>query len=101
MNAQALALQNPKLAGHVLEGEIVPLEAVIPGWEMAYMNFAREEFQRLEELLRCVVMPGLGGYQNPVCKDLDQYIENVRMCSRNFCWKHRAVGAGHVMGERP
>lgn len=93
MNAQEVIQKAP-----CLEGEIVPNEAVIPGWEMTYMNHAREEFDRLDQLLRCVVMPELGGYQNPVCKLLDQYLENVRMGSRNFCWKHRAAGEGRVMG---
>ncbi|MCY1543845.1 hypothetical protein D9M68_796790 [compost metagenome] len=81
----------PKLVG-VIEGELVK-EAVLADWEMSQQNFAREEFQRLENLLRQVVMPGLGGYDNPLVRELDLRIEQTRNFSQNFCWRHRAMGA--------
>ncbi|MDT4882550.1 hypothetical protein FQZ97_1185050 [compost metagenome] len=63
------------------------------------MNFAREEFQRLDFLLHKFVLPALGGYSNPICSDIARHLESVRMSSRNFCWKHRAVGAAHDAQE--
>ncbi|WP_236176001.1 hypothetical protein [Pseudomonas pseudonitroreducens] len=75
--------------------EIVAAQATILGWQMSQMNFAREEFSRLEQLLRSVVMPALGSYENPICRDLDMHLEQVRTFSGNFCWKSRDVGAAH------
>ncbi|MCY1553257.1 hypothetical protein D9M68_897250 [compost metagenome] len=59
------------------------------------MNFAREEFDRLDFLLHKFVLPELGGYSNPICSDIARHLEQVRIFSSNFCWKHRAVGAAH------
>lgn len=76
-------------------GEVVANQATILDWQMSQMNFAREEFTRLEQLLRRVVMPALGSYENPICRDLDMHLEQVRTFSGNFCWKSRDVGAAH------
>ncbi|WP_370600487.1 hypothetical protein [Pseudomonas nitroreducens] len=75
--------------------EIIAAQATILDWQMSQMNFAREEFSRLEQLLRRVVMPALGSYENPICRDLDRHLEQVRTFSGNFCWKSRDVGAAH------
>ncbi|MCY1372043.1 hypothetical protein D9M69_592210 [compost metagenome] len=81
-----------------LEGKLVK-DAVIPDWEMAYMNFAREEFQRLDFLLHKFVLPELGGYENPICCDIARHLEQVRTFSNNFCWKYRDLGASHDARE--
>ncbi|MCY1464511.1 hypothetical protein D9M71_825420 [compost metagenome] len=63
------------------------------------MNRAREAFDCLESLLLRDLLPALGGYQNPVCKEFARHLEVVRMASHNFWWKHRAVGATYAAKE--
>ncbi|MCY1445618.1 hypothetical protein D9M71_621430 [compost metagenome] len=82
-----------------VEGEIVPPEATLTSWEMSDMNRAREAFDCLESLLLRDLLPALGGYQNPVCKDFARHLEVVRMASHNFWWKHHAVGAAYAAKE--
>ncbi|GLU41963.1 hypothetical protein [Pseudomonas sp. NBRC 100443] len=73
--------------------------ATLSGEDMAYMNAAREEFQKLDTLIRQVVIPAAGGYGTPMARELDAHLENVRMLSANFCWRHRHLGASHNAKE--
>lgn len=69
--------------------------------EMCSMNFARDEFDKLYGLLRPMLTPLMQG-DNPVASDIARHLEQVRIFSANFCWKHRHLGASFgVVGKRP
>ncbi|SIR73044.1 hypothetical protein [Pseudomonas putida] len=79
-----------------LEGEVLS-EAVLDARAMCSMNFARDEFNRLYELLYPMCSSHTEG---PMC-DIARHLEQVRIFSRNFCWAHRHLGASYgVVGER-
>ena len=67
---------------------------------MHYMNFAREECAKLEKILLTFVIPAMGGYDNELACDIARHIEQIRTFSLNFCWKHRYLGASHVVESR-
>ncbi len=92
-----MANANPVLAGAV-DGELVPA-AIIPDWEMSYMNFARSEFDSLEHLVCQLIIPALGSNQHPVAQDIYRHLEQVRTFSGNFCWRHRHLGASQDARE--
>lgn len=92
MSAQSLP------ATRTLQGELIK-DAVLSDWEMGYMNFAREEFQRLDFLIHQFVLPALGKYENPLCCEIARHLEKVRSFSGNFCWRHSALGASHDARE--
>ena len=74
--------------------------AMLDAQAMAYMNFAREEHRKLENLVRRLIIPALGGYTNDLAKELDRHLEQTRTFSGNFCWRHRHLGASHgVVGQ--
>ncbi|SPO68137.1 hypothetical protein [Pseudomonas sp. JV241A] len=82
------------IEGHLLHPAILDAQA------MAYMNFARAEHRKLESLVRTIIIPMLGGYQNELAKELERHLEQARTFSGNFCWQHRHLGASHgVVGE--
>jgi hypothetical protein len=81
-----------------MTGELVQ-EATLNALRMAQMNFAREEYDRLERLILQQILPALGGRTCPIAEDLCRHLEQVRTFSGNFCWRHRAVGAVHVARE--
>ena len=84
-----------------LEGEVLP-EAVLDARAMCSMNFARDEFSKLEKILLTFVIPAMGGYDNELACDIARHIEQTRIFSRNFCWPHRHLGSSHgVVGKRP
>ncbi|WP_323154878.1 hypothetical protein [Pseudomonas alvandae] len=76
-----------------VEGELVPDAATLDALEVMYMNFAREEMRHLEKILLTFVVPAMGGYDNELACDIARHIEQIRMFSGNFCWKHRHVGS--------
>ena len=79
-----------------LQGEALS-EAVLDARAMCSMNFARDEFNRLYELLYPMCSSHTEG---PMC-DIARHLEQVRIFSRNFCWAHRHLGASYgVVGER-
>jgi hypothetical protein len=93
-----IAVIDPEL----IEGEIVAETVVLDGDDMCSMNFARLEHQRLDRLIRTIVIPMIGGYQTELGEALDRHLEQVTTFSRNFCWKHRHVGsAWGEVGKRP
>ena len=77
--------------GPIVEGKILD-EATLTAEQMAYMNFAREEYRSLERLLLRVVLPALGEYDQPVLNDVRRHLEQIASFSGNFCWKHRHLG---------
>ena len=82
-----------------VDGELLEPATLTPQ-EAAYLNFAREECAKLERLLLQVVVPGLGGYDNPLTSDIARHLEHVVSFSGNFCWRHRHLGASHgVVGK--
>lgn len=82
-----------------VEGQLLQ-PAVLNAQAMAYMNFAREEHRKLENLVRRLIIPALGGYSNDLAKELDRHLEQTRTFSGNFCWIHRHLGASHgVVGQ--
>lgn len=82
-----------------IAGEVVA-EAVLNAREMCYLNFAREEHQKLEKILLTFVIPAMGGYDNKLACDIARHIEQIRTFSGNFCWRYRYLGASHgVVGK--
>lgn len=95
MNGQSLP------ATRSIEGEILG-EAKLNGLDMAYMNFARAECQKLEVILLRFVVPAMGGYDNKLACDVARHLEQIKSFTGNFCWKHRHLGHAHdasVVGE--
>lgn len=87
---------------NVTEGEVIAHSAVLDGYEMSSMNFARQEHNRLENLIRTIVIPMIGGYRTELGEALDRHLEQTITFSANFCWKHRHVGAAFgEVGKRP
>lgn len=83
-----------------IEGEVLR-DAVIDPYEMASMNCAREEFDKLVQILWPLLDPLLCREENGVASDIARHIEQVRIFSRNFCWRHRHLGASYgVVGKR-
>jgi hypothetical protein len=85
-----------------VEGEVVSETAVLDAEAICSMNFAREEMKRLEKILLTFVVPAMGGYDNELACDIARHLEQIRIFSGNFCWKHRHVGsAWGEVGKRP
>ncbi|MDF0729208.1 hypothetical protein P0Y43_00490 [Pseudomonas entomophila] len=83
-----------------LDGEVLS-EAVLDAREMCYMNFAREEHQKLERILLTLVIPAMGGYENELACDIARHLEQIQSFSGNYCWRHRHLGASHGVVGRP
>ncbi|CAM4069320.1 hypothetical protein PSWA111526_25925 [Pseudomonas wadenswilerensis] len=82
-----------------LEGEVLP-KAVLDAHAMSSMNFAREEFDRLERILLPLLDPLLCREENTIASDVARHLEQIRIFSANFCWKHRHLGASYgVVGK--
>lgn len=77
-----------------IRGELLRDAALSPK-DMAYMNFAREECQKLEVILLRFVVPALGGYENKLACDVARHLEQIKSFTGNFCWKHRHLGRAH------
>ncbi len=94
MNTQTL----PAMA--VIEGEVLR-DAVLGAKEMCSMNFARDEFDKLVRILVPLIDPVMCREENGVATDIARHIEQVRIFSDNFCWRHRHLGASYgVVGKR-
>ena len=86
--------------GVVLEGEVLS-QAVLDAHAMSSMDFAREEFDRLERILWPLLDPLLCREENTIASDVARHLEQIRIFSANFCWKHRHLGASYgVVGKR-
>lgn len=66
------------IEGHLLHPAILDAQA------MAYMNFARAEHRKLESLVRTIIIPMLGGYQNELAKELERHLEQARTFAATF-----------------
>jgi hypothetical protein len=83
-----------------IEGEVLR-DAVIDPYEMASMNFARDEFDKLVRILVPLIDPMMCREENGVASDIARHIEQIRIFSGNFCWRHRHMGASFgVVGKR-
>ncbi|WP_434628008.1 hypothetical protein [Pseudomonas sp. Z6-14] len=83
-----------------IEGQVLG-EAVIDARDMCSMNFAREEFNKLERILWPLIEPLLCQQESGPACDVARHLEQIRIFSGNFCWRHRYLGASHgVVGNR-
>lgn len=86
----------------VLHAEVLQ-PAVLTPEQMCSMNFARLEFDRLCALLAPLCDEFMLGHdEGPLC-DVARHLEQIRIFSGNFCWKHRHLGAsagGVAKGDR-
>ncbi|UEB94625.1 hypothetical protein LIS66_19900 [Pseudomonas sp. HN2] len=89
MNLQPYAIQ-PEVLG----------QAVLTPEQMCSMNFAREEFDKLARVLCPLLDVMLLDETNTTASDIARHIEQIRLFSGNFCWKHRHLGESHgVVGK--
>lgn len=72
--------------------------ALLADFEMHYQNRARDEFDKLERIIVTLIIPAFG-QQHPLSKDLYAHLENVRLDSLNFCWRHRHLGYSYAANE--
>lgn len=80
------------LQSYVLQAEVLQ-PAVLTPEQMCSMNFARVEFDRLCALLGPLCDQFMLGHdEGPLC-DVARHLEQIRIFSGNFCWKHRHLGA--------
>ena len=83
-----------------IQGEVLP-DAVLDAHAMSSMNFAREEFDKLERILWPLLDPLLCREENTIASDVARHLEQIRIFSANFCWKYRHLGASYgVVGKR-
>ncbi|MBX8516070.1 hypothetical protein K5D69_15350 [Pseudomonas cichorii] len=82
------------VAASATEGEVLS-NAVLDARDMCSMNFAREELNNLEKILLTFVIPAMGGYENEMACNIARHLEQIRIFSGNFCWRHRHLGASH------
>ncbi|MFV3338593.1 hypothetical protein ACNFB1_15630 [Pseudomonas sp. NY15349] len=84
----------------ILEGKVLS-DAVLDARDMCSMNFAREEFDKLERILWPLLDPLLCNEENTIAGDVARHLEQIRTFSANFCWKHRHLGASYgAVGKR-
>lgn len=77
------------------------LDSVLDAREMCSMNFARQEFDNLVRILVPMIDPLLCHEGNTIACDIARNIEQVRIFSGNFCWRHRHLGTSYgVVGKR-
>ena len=84
----------PALQGGELECEIVN-DVTLTAAEISRFNEAREAFRAIKSLYWSKVVPGLGGFDNPVVCELERLMERVVFDTRNFLYPHRAAAAFH------
>ena len=93
MNMQTLP------AAVFIEGEVLR-DAALNAQEMCSMNFVREEFDKLVRILVPLIDPMMCREENGVASDIARHIEQIRIFSGNFCWKHRDLGASYGVVEK-
>ncbi|WP_337157959.1 hypothetical protein [Pseudomonas putida] len=72
--------------------------ALLADFEVHHQNQAREDFKKLERILTVMIIPALG-QQHPISKDLYAHLENIKLGSQNFCWRHRHIGYSYSANE--
>lgn len=76
-------------------------DAALSPEEMCSMNFAREEFDKLYALLWPMLSPMLNREGDTRASEAARHLEQVRIFTGNFCWRHRHLGASYgVVGKR-
>lgn len=77
-----------------IEGDLL-IDATISPAEMASMNFARQEFDMLSQLLAPFLDIYMCRHEAGIGCDIARHLELIRIFSGNFCWRHRHVGKAH------
>ncbi|MGV8567246.1 MAG: hypothetical protein ACWA7E_04355 [Pseudomonas asiatica] len=75
-------------------GVMVP-DVILSAEDIAKFNEAREAFRAIKTLYWSKVVPGLGGFENPVVCELERLMERVVFDTRNFLYPHRNAAAFH------
>ena len=76
-------------------GEIVQ-DVTLSAEEIAKFNEAREAFRAIKAMYWAHVVPGLGGFENPVVGEIERQLETVVFSTRNFLYPHRNAAAFHA-----
>ncbi|MDM9555919.1 MULTISPECIES: hypothetical protein [Pseudomonas] len=74
---------------------VIVQDVILSAEEIAKFNEAREAFRAIKTLYWTQVVPGLGGFENPVVCELERLIERVVFDTRNFLYPHRNSAAFH------
>ncbi|WP_213876143.1 hypothetical protein [Pseudomonas sp. dw_358] len=74
---------------------LIPTQATLSIRDVADMNHARAEFDKLERLLLDVIIPTLGA-EGAAAAELRNRLEQVNVFSGNFCSRFRHMTAGGV-----
>lgn len=83
-----------QLASMPTVGDLVQ-DVTLSAEEVAKFNEAREAFRAIKSLYWSKVVPGLGGFENPVVCELERLLERVVFDTRNFLYPHRNAAAFH------
>lgn len=88
------------LQPYVIHAELLS-QAILTPEQMCSMNFARDEFDKLARILCTLLDVMLLDEKNTTASDIARHLEQIRLFSGNFCWRHRHLGASHgVAGAR-
>ncbi len=79
-------------------GDLVQ-DVTLSAEEVAKFNEAREAFRAIKSLYWSKVVPGLGGFENPVVCELERLMERVVFDTRNFLYPHRNAATFHDAKE--
>ncbi|AYN09507.1 hypothetical protein [Pseudomonas putida] len=74
---------------------VIEQDVTLSAEEIAKFNEAREAFRAIKALYWSKVVPGLGGFENPVVCELERLMERVVFDTRNFLYPHRNAAAFH------
>lgn len=78
-----------------LAAGVIVQDVILSAEEIAKFNEAREAFRAIKTLYWSKVVPGLGGFENPVVCELERLLERVVFDTRNFLYPHRNAAAFH------
>ncbi|MBH3417580.1 hypothetical protein [Pseudomonas putida] len=79
----------------VLAAGVIVQDVILSAEDIAKFNEAREAFRAIKTLYWSKVVPGLGGFDNPVVCELERLMERVVFDTRNFLYPHRNAAAFH------
>lgn len=89
-----MMLARTALMGAQTAGELVH-DVLLSPEEISRFNEAREAFRVIKSLYWAHVVPGLGGFSNPVVGELERQMEAVVFSTRNFLYPNRNAAAYH------
>ena len=78
-----------------LAAGVIVQDVTLSAEDIAKFNEAREAFRAIKTLYWSKIVPGLGGFENPVVCELERLMERVVFDTRNFLYPHRAAAAFH------